>query len=102
MFYLSILFILIELYHFKYKDRLYLRNITPTKIDRIFYLFKFFYFIWVIIGLFINTYPFLVLCILYLIRYPIMMIKSSKAFFIYEMSNTFLSLITLIYILFLS
>ena len=95
LFYLfPILFIWAEIYHLRFKDRLYVKfnqkHLSTSKLtDYIFYVTKVFYLIWLIIGLFSSlSYYFLLIIIDSSIKFLVLFFKSRKFNDIYDMISS--------------
>jgi len=95
LFYLfPILFIWAEIYHLRFKDRLYVKfnqkHLSTSKLtDYIFYVTKVFYLIWLIIGLFSSlSYYFLLIIIVSSIKFLVLFFKSRKFNDIYDMISS--------------
>lgn len=89
----------VEFYHMINKHLLYDKSKEKSLLDKIFFLFKFGYAFWIIIGLFSNLWIyFLLLLIISILRYPIMWFGNSKVLFLYELINTPASIMLLMVI----
>jgi hypothetical protein len=85
----TFLFGWVEFYHMINKHLLYDNTRQKSLLDRLFFLSKFVYAIWIIVGLFSNLWIyFLCLLIVSILRYPILWFGNSKMLFLYELVNT--------------
>ena len=88
-YFIALLFMWTEFYHMINKHLLYDNTRQKSLLDRLFFLSKLVYAIWIIVGLFSNLWIyFLYLLIISILRYPILWFGNSKMLFLYELVNT--------------
>lgn len=107
IFYLfPILFVWAEIYHLRFKNRLYVkfnqRHISTSKFtDYIYYVTKVFYLAWLIVGLFSNlSHYFLLIILISSIKLLVLVFKSKKFNEIYDVMSGIMCIVLLLYLLF--
>lgn len=102
---LPILFIWVEIYHLRFKDRLYVkfnqRHISTSQFtDYIYYVTKVFYLVWLIIGLFSSLSHFFLLIILVSsIKFLVLFFKSRRFNDLYDMISSLVCIGLLLYLM---
>ena len=97
---LSIIFIWVEIYHIQHKSRIYTKlNKDILKSDILYYIFKVFYIIWILVGTF-TPYSkyFMAIFLISLLKFLILFFKSEKLNGIFDVISTILSIYTLFFI----